>query len=105
MDFYLGPAVLILDGEEFNVMAFIDSERAEDVQDWGGFLETGDDGDLIRFKMFDTEEAFVRVPDASARDIALVYASHEGIVFVGMGCTPLPLAIRRISGSGGAAQT
>lgn len=105
MDFYLGPAVLLLDEEEFGVRAFIDSEREGDTQDWGGFLETGDDGDVIRFRMFDTEEAFIRVPGSSARDIALVCANQEGLVFVGMGCTPLPLRSRRISGPGGTSQT
>jgi len=40
MDFYVGPAVLLLDDLTLGVTAFIDSSTSRGLYIWGGFLDT-----------------------------------------------------------------
>lgn len=89
MDFYSGPAVLLVDGEAFDVMAFIDSAQDRAIEDWGGFMETGAYGDVARFKAFGSEDVWVRIPGSSARDIEVTFTADDGFAFTGLGPSPL----------------
>ena len=72
MDFFCGPAVLHLDGEEFDVFAYIDSAREGNIEDWGGFVEIKV-SDVIRFRAFGSDRISLQVPGSSARDIEVTY--------------------------------
>lgn len=91
MDFYSGPAVLLVDGEAFDVMAFIDSAQDRNIEDWGGYLETGPCGDVARFRAFGSEDVWVRIPGAPARDIEVTFTGDDGVAFTGLGRSPLPV--------------
>ncbi|MFE0472553.1 hypothetical protein ACFW2V_13155 [Streptomyces sp. NPDC058947] len=90
MDFYSGPAVLLVDGEAYDVVAFIDSARAPNVEEWGGYLETGPYGDVARFRAFGSEDVWIRIPGVPARDIEVTYTEEAGFAFAGLGRSPLP---------------
>lgn len=91
MDFYSGPAVLLVDGESFDVTAFIDSARGRSIEDWGGFLETGPCGDVVPLRAFGSDDVWLRIPGASARDIEVTFTSKAGFAFAGLGASPLPV--------------
>lgn len=91
MDFYLGPAVLLLDGEEFDVMAFIDSARNRDIEDWGGYLETGSYGDVLYFRAEDPESMRLRIPGLNPRSIGVQFIDGDGFSFIGQDACPLPV--------------
>jgi hypothetical protein len=101
MDFYVGPASLLMDGESFAATAFIDSDRGEDIEDWGGYLEIGGSG-LLTFRALIAGGVFVRVPGSSAREVIIQYAQHDGMVFAGCGRTPLPIPIQGTTDVSGA---
>lgn len=91
MDFYSGPAVLLVDGEAFDVMAFIDSAQERVIEDWGGYLETGLNGDYAKFKAFGSDDVWLRIPGATARDIRVTFTADDGFGFTGLGPSPLPV--------------
>lgn len=90
MDFFCGPAVLHLDGEEFDVFAYIDSAREGNIEDWGGFVEIKV-SDVIRFRAFGSDRISLQVPGSSARDIEVTYTESNGMAFIGLSSTPLPI--------------
>jgi hypothetical protein len=90
MDFYSGPAVLLVDGEAYDVMAFIDSAQDQLIQDWGGYLETGPYGDVARFRAFGSEDVWLRIPGVPACDIEVTCTEEDGFAFSGLGRSPLP---------------
>lgn len=91
MDFYSGPAVLLVDGEAFDVMAFIDSAQDRNIEDWGGYLEIGPYGDTVLLRAFGSDDLWVRIPGASARDIQVTFTADDGFAFTGLGASPLPV--------------
>lgn len=91
MDFYSGPAVLLVDGEAFDVVAFIDSAQDRAIEDWGGYLETGTYGGVVCFRAFGSEDVWVRIPGAPARDIEVTFTADNGFAFTGLGASPLPI--------------
>lgn len=91
MDFFCGPAVLHLDGEELHVFAFIDSARDPNIEDWGGYIEVEGYSDETRFRAFGSDDVFLQIPGASARDIGIVTAESKGLTFTGLGSSPLPI--------------
>lgn len=91
MDFYSGPAVLLVDGEAFDVTAFIDSAQERVIEDWGGYLETGPYGDVAKIRAFGSEDVWLRIPGASARDIEVTFTAEDGFGFTGLGSSPLPV--------------
>lgn len=93
MDFYSGPAVLLVDGEAFDVMAFIDSAQDRNLVDWGGYLETGPYSEVVRFRAFGSDDVWIRIPGSSARDIEVLSTSGDGFAFTGVGASPLPLSV------------
>lgn len=94
MDFFCGPAVLHLDGEEFDVHAFIDSARAQRVEDWGGYIEV-EVSDLLRFRAFGSSVVYLRIPGSPARDIEIVSTDRYGMIVGGLGRSPLPLSVQK----------
>ncbi|MCP9209531.1 hypothetical protein [Streptomyces cucumeris] len=98
MEFYSGPAVVLVDGEEFEVYAFIDSMRGMCMETWGGYLETGEHGEAIRLLALRAEEAYVRLPGSSARDIGALRVDECGVSFIGLSPSPLPVPIKRPDG-------
>lgn len=92
MDFFLGPAVLLLDGEEFGVTAFIDAARDGVLEDWGGYLETGPYGDVLAFQAVDPEDIRIQVPGTQPRCIAIQFIDGDGFSFSGEGSSPLSVA-------------
>jgi hypothetical protein len=101
MDFYSGPAVLMLDDEEFDVTAFIDSARGRGIEEWGGYLETGNFADVVGFRALGSDEVYIRVPGSSARDITILHSEIGGLIFCGLGSTPLPVCSSEAPGFGG----
>lgn len=91
MDFYSGPAVLLVDGEPFDVTAFIDSAQDGNFEEWGGYLETGHLADALLFRAFGSEDVWIRVPGSAARSIEVTFTGSEGFGFTGIGASPLPL--------------
>jgi hypothetical protein len=89
MDFFCGPAVLHLDGEELNVFAFIDSARDRNIEGWGGYIEVEGYSDVIKFRAFGSSDVFLQIPGSSARDIGIVTAGEMGLIFAGLGASPL----------------
>lgn len=92
MDFYLGPAVLLLDGEEFEVTAFIDAAHDRGLEDWGGYLETGIYGDVLFFRAMNPEDMRIRIPGSQPRYIAVNFIEGDGFSFAGEGSSPLSVA-------------
>jgi len=87
MDFYLGPAVLTLDGATLGVTAFIDSSASRGLYVWGGFLDTHQEE--IRLSAVEAESTRLALPGRPALDIDVVYTSGAGIGFLGTGPSPL----------------
>lgn len=90
MDFYVGPAVLTLDGKEtIGVMAFIDSARERGLYTWCGFLDTGHHDEELRFRAIESDDPRLALPGRQATPIDVVYTSGTGIGFMGTGPSPL----------------
>jgi hypothetical protein len=92
MDFFCGPAVLHLDGEVLSAYAFVDSARDRNYEDWGGYIEVDGYSDVIRFRAFGSLNVYLQIPGASARDIEISSTEPDGLVFRGLGSSPLPVA-------------
>lgn len=93
MDFYSGPAALLVDGEAFDVTAFIDSARDRSMEEWGGYLETGAFSEVVRFRAFGSTDVWIRIPGASARGIQVVFTGDDGFAFAGIDASPLPVSV------------
>lgn len=87
MDFYIGPAVLTLDGLTLGVTAFIDSSANRGLYVWGGFLDTHTEE--VRMTAIQAERTQLALPGREALDIDVVYTSGKGIGFMGTGPSPL----------------
>lgn len=87
MDFYVGPAVLTLDGETVGVTAFIDSSASRGLYVWGGFLDTH--REELRFAAVEAERTQLALPGREGSDIDVVFTSGDGIGFMGTGPSPL----------------
>lgn len=89
MDFYVGPAVLTLDEETIGVTAFIDSSKARGLYVWGGFLDTKDHTDELRYRAMEADTTALALPGRERQLIDVVYTSGGGIGFLGVGPSPL----------------
>lgn len=87
MDFYVGPAVLTLDGATVGVTAFIDSSASRGLYIWGGFLDTH--REELRFAAVEADRTRLALPGRESSDIDVVYTSGKGIGFLGTGPSPL----------------
>lgn len=92
MDFYVGPAVLTLDGSTVGVTAFIDSSKNRGLYVWGGFLDTH--REELRFAAVEADRVMLALPGRERADIDVVYTSGVGIGFLGVGPSPLETADR-----------
>lgn len=93
MDFYVGPAVLTLDGETVGVTAFIDSSKNRGLYIWGGFLDTH--REELRFAAVEADRVRLALPGREGSDIDVVYTSGAGIGFLGTGPSPLETSEHR----------
>lgn len=87
MDFYVGPAVLLLDDLTLGVTAFIDSSASRGLYIWGGFLDTH--REELRFAAVEADETRLALPGREGVAIDVVYTSQIGIGFLGIGPSPL----------------
>lgn len=92
MDFYVGPAVLTLDDLTLGVTAWIDSSASRGLFVWGGYLDTH--AQELRFAAFEARSVRLALPGRSGADIDVVYTSHNGIGFLGIGPSPLETSER-----------
>ena len=90
MDFFCGPAVLLLDGEEFSVRAYIDSARERRLEDWGGFIEI-ELSAVIGFRAFGSDNVLLQVPGSSPRGIEVTFTGDGGMAFNGLSASPMPI--------------
>lgn len=87
MDFYVGPAVLTLDGATLDVTAFIDSSASRGLYIWGGFLDTHQQE--VRLTAIQADITRLTVPGQEPQDIEVVYTSSKGVGFLGTGPAPM----------------
>lgn len=87
MDFYVGPAVLTLDGLTVGVTAFIDSSASRGLYIWGGFLDSHDQE--LRLTAVEAVLTRLALPGREGSDIDVVYTCGAGIGFLGTGSSPL----------------
>src|SRR5690606_39813163 len=77
MDFYVGPAVLTLDGLTVGVTAFIDSSASRGLYIWGGFLDSHDQE--LRLTAVEAVLTRLALPGREGSDIDVVYTCGAGI--------------------------
>lgn len=87
MDFYVGPAVLTLDGLTLGVTAWIDSSASRGLYVWGGYLDTHTEE--VRLTAIQADRTLLALPGREALDIDVVYTTSGGIGFLGIGPSPL----------------
>lgn len=93
IDFYVGPAVLTLDGTTLGVTAFIDSSAARGLYIWGGYLDTHQAE--VRLSAIEASRTHLALPGRTALEIDVVYTSSGGIGFLGVGPSPLETSEHR----------
>lgn len=89
VDFYVGPAVLLLRREAIGVTAFIDEASERGVQTWCGFLDVGTYNVDLRFRAFEEDCPMLALPGRDPSEIDVVFTSGQGIGFIGNGTSPL----------------
>lgn len=92
VDFYVGPAVLLLGRETVGVTAFIDDAAERGFYTWSGFLDVGSNDADLRFRAIEELCPLLALPGRDPSEIDVVSTSGKGIGFVGMGLSPLRMA-------------
>lgn len=91
VDFYVGPAVLLLGRETVGVTAFIDEAMERGLYTWSGFLDVGSNDAGLRFRVIEALCPLLALPGRDPREIDVVFTSSQGIGFIGNGSSPLQI--------------
>lgn len=89
VDFYVGPAVLLLSRETVGVMAFIDESPERKMYTWCGFLDVGTYNVELRFRAIEDDRPMLALPGRDPSDIDVMFTNGQGIAFIGSGASPL----------------
>lgn len=91
VDFYVGPAALLLAEETIGVTAFIDEASEQGLYAWCGFLDMGSSDAGLRFRVMEGPRPLLSLPGRDPRQIDVVFTSGQGVGFVGNGSSPLQM--------------